>query len=193
MSGGRDLLRQLQFGPPKLTDSTDVPGFLLKRQFRFQNDDVLRPANGHGFRHHLRVAFIGVVEVPHPPQVPGREPSNVRVRTMQILRSGHSRALFLPAADQTANAAAQLHLRQVRRHQLVQRHEQGAVIGRLPDVHGFPPSGAMRPYFATEQRETRDTVPLLLFALPVLPVQCYVSCTIRSHSRMCFGSISRLS
>ena len=116
MGGGRDLLRQLQFGPSKLPDSTDVPGFLLKRQFRFQNDDVLRPANGHGFRHHLRVAFIGAVEIPHPPQAPGREPNGVGVCALQIFRSGYGRALLRPAADQTANAAVQLHLRQVRRH-----------------------------------------------------------------------------
>ena len=144
MGAGGNLLRQLQLGPPKLPDSTDVPGFLLERQFRFQNDDVLCPADGHGLNHHLRVALIDAVEVPHPPQVPGREPSNVRVRTMQILRSGHSRALLRPAADQTANAAVQFHLRQTCRHQLIQRCEQGAVIGWLSDVHGFLSFPALR-------------------------------------------------
>ena len=137
MGGGRDLLRQFQFGPPKLPDSTDVPPFFLECQFRFQNDDVLCPADGHGLRHHLWVALIGAVEVPHPPQAPGREPGGVRVYAMQIFRSGHSRTLLRPAADQSSNAAVQLHLRQVCRHQFVQRREQGAVIGRFPDVHGF--------------------------------------------------------
>ena len=105
MGGGCDLICQLQLGPPKLPDSTDVPPFFLERQFRFQNDDVLRPADGHGFHHHLWVALIGAVELSHLPQAPGREPSGVRVHSVQILRCGHGRALLLPAADQTANAA----------------------------------------------------------------------------------------
>ena len=105
MGGGCDLIRQLQLGPPKLPDSTDVPPFFLERQFRFQDDDVLRPADGHSRCHHLWVTFIGAVEVPHPPQVPGREPSGVRVHAVQIFSSRYSRALLLPAADQTANAA----------------------------------------------------------------------------------------
>ena len=155
MSGGRDLLRQRQLGPPEPPNSPNVPYFLLERQFRFQNDDVLCPADGHSLNHHLRVALIDAVEVPHPPQVPGREPSNVRVRTMQILRSGHSRALLRPAADQTTNAAVQFHLRQVCRHQIVQRREQGAVIGRLPDVHGFPPFRRSAPMFC--DRAKRNT------------------------------------
>ena len=116
MSGGRDLLRQLQFGPSKLPDSTDVPGFLLERQFRFQDNHVLRPANGHRLGHDLRNTLIGAVEIPHPPQAPGREPNGVGVCALQIFRSGYGRALLRPAADQTANAAVQLHLRQVCRH-----------------------------------------------------------------------------
>ena len=137
MGGGCNLICQLQLGPPKLPDSTDVPPFFLERQFRFPNDDVLRPADGHGFHHHLWVALIGAVELSHPPQAPGREPSGIRVCAVQMLRGSHSRALLRPAADQTANAAVQLHLRQTCRYQLVQRCEQGAVIGWFPDVHGF--------------------------------------------------------
>ena len=137
MSGGRDLLRQFQFRPPKLPHSADIPPFLLERQFRFQNDDVLCPADGHSRCHHLWVTFIGAVEVPHPPQVPGREPSGVRVRALQIFRSGHSRALLRPVADQTADAAVQFHLWQVCRHKFVQLRKQGTVVGWFPDVHGI--------------------------------------------------------
>ena len=189
MGGGRDLLRQLQFGPSKLPDSTDVPGFLLERQFRFQNNDVLRPADGHGLRHHLRVALIGAVEVPHPPQAPGREPSGVRVCAVQILRSGHSCALFRPAADQTANAAVQLHLRQGCRYQFDQRRKQSAVIGWLSNVHGISPFLSCAPLFCDRAKRNTgySSHASLCFAY-----FCYVSCTICSHSRMCFGSISRL-
>ena len=152
MSGGRDLLRQLQFGPPKLLDSPDVPRLLLDCQFSFQNDDVLCPADGHGLRHHPGVTFICTIEIPHPPQAPGREPSGIRVCALQIFRSGHSRALFRPFVDQTANTAVQLHLRQVCCHQLVQRREQGAVIGWLSDVHGISPFWHWVPLFCDRAR-----------------------------------------
>ena len=189
MSGGCDLLRQFQLGPSKALDSPDVPRLLLDCQFSFQNDDVLRPADGHGLRHHLWVALVSAVEVPHPPQAPGREPNGVGVCALQIFRSGHGRALLRPAADQTANAAVQLHLRQVCRHQLVQRREQGAVIGGLSDVHGFPPFWRCVPLFCDRAKRNTgySSHASLCFAY-----FCCVSCTICSHSRMCFGSISRL-
>lgn len=79
MSGGRDLSGQLQLGPPELLNGLDVPSFFLERQFRFQDDHILCPANGHSRGHNLRSTFIGAVEIPHPPQIPGRESSDVRV------------------------------------------------------------------------------------------------------------------
>ena len=94
MSGGGDLLCQLQFGPSKLPGSPDVPPFLLERQFRFENDDILCPPDSHSIRHHFLVALIGTVEITHPPQVSGREPRGIRICALQILRSRHSRALL---------------------------------------------------------------------------------------------------
>ena len=111
MSGGRDPLCQLRLGPPELPDGTDVPRFLLERQFRFHDDNVLRPADGHSLGHDFRCAFVGTVKVPHPAQASGREPGGVRVSALEILGSSYSRALLWPAADHTANAAVQLHLR----------------------------------------------------------------------------------
>ena len=137
MSGGHDLLCQFQLGPPELLDGLDVPRFLLERQIRLHDDYVLRPADGHSLGHDLRGAFVSAVEVPYPAQASGGEPSGIRVNTLEILCSSYSRALFWPVADHTANAAVQLHLRQVCRYQLVQRREQGTVIGRFPDVHGI--------------------------------------------------------
>ena len=137
MSGGRNLLCQLQLGPPKLPDGTDVPRFLLERQFRLHNDHILCPADSHSLNHDLRGAFIGTVEVPHPPQIPGREPGHVRISILVILGGGYSCAFLRPVADRAANAEVQLHLRRIFRHQFVQSHEHGAVIGRFSDVHGI--------------------------------------------------------
>ena len=116
MGAGCDLFCQLQLSPPKLLDSMNVPRFFLERQLCFQYDNVLRPADGHGFCHQLWDIPIGEVEIPHPPHTSGREPSGVGVCDLQIFRRGYSRTLFWPAADQTADAAVQLHLRQVCRH-----------------------------------------------------------------------------
>lgn len=129
VGGGGNPLRQLQLGPAELSDRPDVPCVLLESQFCLQNDHVLGPADGHGLRHHFWGIFVGVVEIPHPAQVPGGEARSVRVCAVQVLRSGHSRALLLSAVDQTANLTVQLHLRQIRLHQRVQRGVQGAVIG----------------------------------------------------------------
>lgn len=137
MSGGRDMPCKFQLGPPEPLNGPNIPRFLLERQFRFQDDYVLRPANGHSLRHDLWGACIGTVEVSHSPQAPRREPSGVRVFALQVLCCGHSRAFFRPAADQAACFTVQLHLRQVCHHQGIQRREQGAVIGWFPDIHGF--------------------------------------------------------
>ena len=155
MSGGRDLLCQLRLGPAELPDGTDVPGFLLERQLRLHNDHVLCPADGHGRSHGLRGAFIGAVEVPHPAQTSGREPGGVRVSALEILRGGDCRALLRPAADYTANVAVQLHLRQICRHQRVQRREYGAVIYRFSDVHEILSFPALSPLFC--DRAERNT------------------------------------
>ena len=137
MSAGCNLLGQLQLGPAEPLNGPNIPGFFLGCQFRFQNDHVLCPADGHGLDHDLWGAFIGAVELPHPPQIPGREPSGIRICVLQILRRCHSRALFRSVADQTAYFTVQLHLRQIRRHQLIQRCEQGVVVDWLSDVHGI--------------------------------------------------------
>lgn len=166
MSGRFNLFRQLQLGPAKPLDRLDVPCLILERQVCLQNDHVLRPADRHGFSHHIGAAFIGAVKLPHPPQVPGREPRCVRVYALQVFRSGHSRAFFWSGADQSAYLIIQFHLCQTCCHQRVQHCKQGGVINRLPDVHGRSPFRHWVPDFFAGQREMRETAPALLFALP---------------------------
>lgn len=50
MGGRFDLLRQVQFGPAKLLDRFDVPCLFLERQVCLQDDHILGPTNGHGFK-----------------------------------------------------------------------------------------------------------------------------------------------
>jgi len=107
----------------------------LERQIRLQNDYILRPADGHNLGQQLRCIPVGTIKFPHPAQVPGRETGCIRVHSAQILRRGDSRAFFRPAADLLANLTVQFHLRQVCRHQCIQRYEHGAVIYGFSDVH----------------------------------------------------------
>ena len=134
-----DIPDQFQLRPAELPSRFDVPCLFLGSQLRLHNDHVLCPADGHGLTQHFRCALIGAVELPHPAQVPGGEARGVRVCAAQILRSGDSGALLWPVADQPANLTVQFHLRQVRRHQGVQRREHGAVVDRLSDVHSASP------------------------------------------------------
>ena len=142
MSGGRDLPRQRYFAPPEPAHRLDVPQLVLERQLRFQDDHVLRPADRHGLVQHLRGRGVDTVKVPHPPQISGREAGTVGIGVVQEFRSRHRRALLRPTAYQAANLAVQLHLGQLRRHQRIQRREQGAVVGGFPDVHRLLLSGA---------------------------------------------------
>ena len=164
MGGGCDAVCQLQFRPSKLTRRPDVPCPLLERQLRFQDDHILRPADGHGLGQHFRRFGICAVKIPHPPQVPGGEARGIRVGAVQVLRSRHRRALLRPAADQSANFTVQLHLGQICRPQRVQRCEQDAVIGGLPDVHRLFLSGAVRLIFETGREKHGNLLPR--FSLP---------------------------
>lgn len=139
MSIIRNSLLEFQFRPAELPSRFDVPCPLLGSQLHLQNDHVLCPADSHGISQYLRRVLIGAVKLPHPAQVPRGEAGGVRIRGAQILRSGDSGAFLWPAADQPANLTVQFHLRQVRRHQGVQRRKHGAVVDRLSDVHSASP------------------------------------------------------
>ena len=130
-----DIPGQFQLRPAELPSRFDVPCPLLGSQLRLQNNHVLRPADGHGLSQHLWCALIGAVKLPHSAQISGGEAGCGRVRTAQILRRSDSGAFLRPAADQPANLTVQFHLRQVRRHQGIQRREHGAVVNRFSDIH----------------------------------------------------------
>ena len=194
-----DISGQFQFRPAELPSRFDVPRPLLGSQLRFQNDHVLCPADGHGISQHLRCALVGAVELPHPAQVPRGEAGGVRVRPAQILRSGNSGAFLWPAADQPANLTVQLHLRQICRHQGIQRLEHGAVVYRLSDVHpgsSFP--ARVRLFFYSLHLKSPTSKPsdcsedLLLSG--VRSCHCYSHCssTIRSHWTMKRSSTTQL-
>ena len=148
MCAGSDHAVKFQLRPAKLPSCPDVPCPLPERQFRLQNDHILRPANGHSFGHHLEVALIGTVKFPHPPQVPGRETWDIRVCSAQILRCGNGGAFFRPAVDQPPHLAVQLHLRQVFLHQCIQFSEHETVVHRFFDVHQVPPFRRRRACFS---------------------------------------------
>jgi len=134
-----NLPLQLHLRPSKPPYCLDIPHPLLDSQLRLQDDSILCPADGHGLGQHLRGAFVGAVEFPHPAQVPGGEAGGVRICGAQIFCCGHRRALLRPAADQPAYLTVQLHLRQSCRDQLVQHSEHGAVVCGFPDVHWILP------------------------------------------------------
>lgn len=139
-----DLLRKRQLGPPKLPDGTDVPCPLFRRKVGFEDDDILRPANHHGSQHCLRFALISKVELPHPAHISRGETVDVRMRSLNILRNRHRRALFRASSNQASNFAAGFHLRQLRRQDGINLLEQFAVVDVLSDVHLLLLSGAAR-------------------------------------------------
>ena len=144
----RNFAQEFGLGPTKAADGGNEPGAFIGRFTVLQNDDILRPADGHGLGKHFRSVFIGAVKLPHPPEVPGGEAGGVRIRGAQIFRSGNGGAFLWPVADQPANLTVQFHLGQVCRHQRIQRREHGAVVNRFSDVHsGFSFPAQVRLFF----------------------------------------------
>ncbi len=135
MRVGLDFPLEFQLRPPELPHRLDIQNFLLEGQLRLQDNHILRPADGHGLSQHLWGIFVCVVELPHPPQVPRGETGGVRVRAVQILCRGDSRAFLRPAAHQLADFTVQFHLRQSCRYQCVHCGKHGTVVYRLSDVH----------------------------------------------------------
>ena len=129
-----DFSGQDQLRPPKPAHRPDVPQLFPKGKPRFQDDHVLRPADGHRLGRHFRGCGVGPVKIPHPPQVPRGEAGNIRIGAVQVLRSRHRRALLRPAADQSANFTVRFHMAQIYRRQCVQRCEQRAVVGGYDNI-----------------------------------------------------------
>jgi len=85
------------------------------------------------FRH----ATVQLPEVPHSAHIAWREAGHIRVLFFQELRCGHRRTLFRAGADNLADLAVQLHMRQIRFHDCFQCCKYCAVIHSFSDIHNF--------------------------------------------------------
>ena len=108
----RNFLQEFGLSPMEPLDSGNVPSTFFGCYAVLQNDDILRPADGHGFCQYFWCVFIRPVKFPHPAQIPGGEAGNVRVILAEILGGSNSGAFLRPGADELANLIIQLHLRQ---------------------------------------------------------------------------------
>ena len=135
-----NLLQQLRLAPAVAAHGAEIPKPLLLRQRRFQNDGVLRPADLHRFGNQGRFVFVGAVEVPHSPDVAGREARHIGSAFVQESGGSDSCALFGSFTDQLTDMVVQFCLRQVRLKQFIQRRKQSAEICRFPYIHcvSFP-------------------------------------------------------
>ena len=143
-NSGLDLFHQLCLGPAVLQRGPEIPGTLLAALTPFQNGRILRPAQFQGQRPQHWIVRIGPVEFPHPAQVPRGEALALGVVGLEILGGHDRRTLLRAGTDGPANLEVQLHLREFRLHELIQRLIHGTVIGWLSDVHWTLLSGASR-------------------------------------------------
>ena len=125
----------------KKPDSGNVPSAVFSCFTVLQHDNILCPADGHGFCQDLRRIFICPVKLPHPAEVPGGEAGSVRISFSDIAGGSDSGAFLRPGADQLADFLVQLHLRLLSRHQNIQLRKHDAVVYRFSNVHGLLPSG----------------------------------------------------
>ena len=143
-NSGLDLFHQLCLGPAVLQRGPEIPGALPAAFTALQDGRILRPAQLQGQRQEFWVVGVGPVELPHPAQVAWGEALGLRVVLLEILSGHDRRALLRAGADGPADLEVQLHLRELRPHELIQRPVHGAVIGWFSDVHWVLLSGAPR-------------------------------------------------
>ena len=165
MDLGGDPLRQFTLGPVVLRRHVQIPHPLLRGESRLQDDRILRPSQPKRQLTLFRSLGVGSVEFPHPAQVPGRETLDRGVVRLKVLGGHHRRALLRAGTDNPTEFKIQLHLRQIRRHETVQRLVHGAVVCGFSDVHGSLLSGAVRLIF---RRNVKESVPYrcALFHIP---------------------------
>ena len=143
-NSGLDLFHQLCLGPAVLQCGPEIPGALPAALTALQDRRILRPAQLQGQFQQFWVIGIGAVELPHPAQVARGEAPVPRVVLLEILSGHDRRALLRAGTDGPANLEVQLHLRELRPHELVQRPVHGAVICGFPGIHALLLSGAPR-------------------------------------------------
>ena len=158
MDVGGDLFRQFTLGPAVLCRRVQIPRPLLRGEFRLQNDHVPRPAQPQRQGPLFRGIGIGPVELPHPAQVPGRETLGCGIVRLKVLGGHHRRALLRAGTDGSADLEVPFRLRQIRRHETVQRLVHGTVVYGFSDVHGSLLSGVVRLIFFERERERTTSV-----------------------------------
>ena len=109
-----DLRYERQLRPAKLTYGTDVPRPLFRRKVRFENDDILRPADHHGSVHRRGIVLIGEVELPHSANIARGEAADIRVCLLQVFRGSHRSALPRAFGNQPPNLTVRFRLRKTR-------------------------------------------------------------------------------
>ncbi len=139
-----DLFQQLYLDPAVLQRGPEIPGALPATLTALQNRHILRPAQLQGQRQEYWVVGVGPVELPHPAQVSRGEALARRVVLLEIFGGHHRRALLRAGTNDPADLKVQLHLREFRRHELIQRTVHGAVICGFPGIHALLLSGAPR-------------------------------------------------
>ena len=141
---GLDLFQQLRLDPSVLQCGPEIPCALVEALTALQDGHILCPAHLQGQRQEYWVVGVGPAELPHPAQVAGGEAPAPRVVCLEIF-SGHDRRPLLRAGtNDPADLKVQLHLREFRLHELIQRLIHGTVIGWFSDVHWVLLSGAPR-------------------------------------------------
>ena len=154
----RNRIHQLLFRPAVFADCPDIPAHLLQCQAGLQNHHILRPADFHGLTQQGGAVFIGAVKLPHPAQVARGETGRLWVSRLQVFCSGDRSAFLGPAADDTADLAVQIHLRQILCHEAVKRGIHAAVVDFFSDVHSGSPFPASEPVCKVpSQRKKRQS------------------------------------
>ena len=167
---GLNLIQQLRLDPAVLQCGPEIPSTLLDAFTAFQNGHILRPAQFQGQRQKFWVVGVGPVELPHPAQVSGGEAPAPRVVCLEILSGHHRRALLRAGTNDPADLKVQLHLREFRRHELIQRTVHGAVICGFPGIHVHLLSGAPRLILSDRKREHSVSSAVLPFAVNYMSV-----------------------
>lgn len=154
----RNRIHQLLFRPAVFADCPDIPAHLLQCQAGLQNHHILRPADLHCLTQQGGAVFISAIKLPHPAQVARGETGCLRVSRLQVFCSGDRSAFLGPAADDPADLAVQIHLRQILCHEAVKRGIHAAVVDFFSDVHSGSPFPASEPVCKVpSQRKKRQS------------------------------------
>jgi hypothetical protein len=110
---------------------------LLCGHFCLHDYHILRPIQAKRFVQQIRHIAVQLPELPHPAHIARREAGHIRVLFFQELRRSYRCTLFRAGADDLADLAVQLHLRQDGLHNSFQRGKHCTVVNSFSDIHSF--------------------------------------------------------